>query len=93
MMRFRRIAAAAACALLLTCPASAQLIGSGHVMGNGKGSAAAPTDTPLLNVMNQPGSGLGAGVGLALSYAPNTAGGVALFSASSAGGGARQASA
>jgi hypothetical protein len=58
MMRFQRIAAAAACALLLACPASAQLIGSGHVMGNGTGSPAAPTDTQLLGVMNQAGSGL-----------------------------------
>lgn len=54
----QRTAATAACALLLACPASAQLIGSGHVMGNGTSSPAAPTDTSLLNVLNQSGSGL-----------------------------------
>jgi hypothetical protein len=54
----QRTAAAAACALLLACPASAQLIGSGHVMGNGASSPASPTDTQLLGVMNQSGSGI-----------------------------------
>jgi hypothetical protein len=58
VMRLQRIAAAAACALLLVCPASAQLIGSGHVMGNGTSSPHAPTDTPLMQIMNQSGSGV-----------------------------------
>jgi hypothetical protein len=57
-MMLKRIAAAAACALLLVFPASAQVIGSGHVMGNGISSPAAPTDTPLVQIMNQSGSGL-----------------------------------
>jgi parallel beta-helix repeat protein len=58
MTRFKRIAASAACALLLVCPASAQLIGSGHVMGNGTSSPRTPTDTPLSQVLNQSGSGI-----------------------------------
>lgn len=59
-MRNFRMAAAAACALLLAhvCPSEAQLVGSGHVLGNGTSSSAAPTDTPLLNVLEQSGSGL-----------------------------------
>jgi hypothetical protein len=77
MMRLQRIAAAAACALLLACPASAQLIGSGHVMGNGKNSPAAATDTQLLQVMNQSGSGIASGVGAVLGVSPNTNGGMA----------------
>jgi hypothetical protein len=56
--RIQRIAAAAACALLLACPASAQIIGSGHVMGNGTSSPRTATDTPLMQIMNQPGSGV-----------------------------------
>lgn len=59
-MRSPCTALAAACALLLalTPPSGAQVIGSGHVLGNGTGSPAAPTDTPLLNVLEQSGSGL-----------------------------------
>lgn len=57
-MTLQRIAAAVACALLLVCSANAQVIGSGHVMGNGTGSAAAPTDTPLVHILNQSGSGI-----------------------------------
>jgi hypothetical protein len=58
MTRIQRIAAAAACALSLAFPASAQLIGSGHVMGNGTSSPRTPTDTPLGQVLNQSGSGI-----------------------------------
>lgn len=57
-MRILWISAVSACALLLASPASAQLIGSGHVLGNGTASAAAPTDTSLLNVLIQAGSGI-----------------------------------
>jgi hypothetical protein len=63
-MMLKRIAAVAACALLLVSSASAQLIGSGHVMGNGTASPAAPTDNTLLQIMSQSGSGI--------SFAGNT---------------------
>ena len=81
MLHFLRNASAAACALLLASSASAQLIGSGHVMGNGTGSAHAPTDTPLIQIMNQAGSGIGAGVPTVLGVAPNVSGGVATIGA------------
>jgi hypothetical protein len=58
MMRLKRIATAVACALLLAFPAPAQVIGSGHVLGNGTSSPASPTDTPLLQILNQAGSGV-----------------------------------
>jgi hypothetical protein len=58
MTRIQRIAAAAACVLLLAFPASAQLIGSGHVMGNGTSAPRTPTDVPLLQVLQQSGSGI-----------------------------------
>ncbi|MBV8472590.1 MAG: hypothetical protein JO107_09455, partial [Hyphomicrobiales bacterium] len=57
-------------------PACAQLIGSGHVMGNGSSSARTPTDVPLLQVLQQSGSGLGSGVGSALGTNVGTAGSV-----------------
>lgn len=73
MMRLKRIAAAAACALSLACPASAQLIGSGHVLGNGTSSPASPTDTSLLQILNQSGSGLSrAGNGTSLATVSGT---------------------
>lgn len=75
MMLLKRSTAAAVCALLLAFPASAQVIGSGHVIGNGTGSLAAPTDTPLIQVMNQSGSGLGSGVATALGVAAGASGG------------------
>jgi hypothetical protein len=46
-------------------------------MGNGKSSPAAPTDTPLNQIMNQSGSGIASGVGAVLGVSPNTSGGVA----------------
>lgn len=49
---------ACALSLALVYPASAQVIGSGHVMGNGTGSPAAPTDASLSSVLDQAGSGL-----------------------------------
>ncbi len=58
MMRFLRVAALVACALSLALPASAQVIGSGHVMGNGTSSPRTPTDTPLNNILQQSGSGV-----------------------------------
>lgn len=82
MLRFLRKASAAACVLLLASSASAQLIGSGHVMGNGTASPHAPTDTPLIQIMNQAGSGIGAGVPTVLGVAPNVSGGVATIGAS-----------
>lgn len=57
-MRSLGIAVTAVGALLLACHAEAQIIGSGHVIGNGTSSSAAPTDTSLLSIFNQAGSGL-----------------------------------
>ncbi len=57
-MRFLRVAALAACALSFALPASAQVIGSGHVMGTGTSAARTPTDTPLNNILQQSGSGV-----------------------------------
>jgi len=54
----QRLCASIALMLVLACPASAQIIGSGHVLGNGTGSPAAPTDTSLLSLLQQSGSGL-----------------------------------
>ena len=82
-----RIRLAAVLALLSVCSASAQLLGSGHVLGNGTSAAAAPTDTSIINVMGQSGSGLGAGVATALTHAPNTSGGFVTSSASPAASG------
>lgn len=76
MMMLKRIAAAAACALLLVSSASAQLIGSGHVMGNGTASPATPTDSPLIQVLNQSGSGLGSGVSALLAAPAQVSGGL-----------------
>ncbi len=87
MMRFLRGAALVACALSLALPASAQVIGSGHVMGNGTSAARTPTDTPLMSIMNQSGSGLGAGVATALGLSTNGAGGVLVGTAPVAVGG------
>lgn len=56
-MRNHRIAAACALLLAPVCPSIAQVIGSGHVIGNGTTSPAAPTDTPLINILTLPGSG------------------------------------
>lgn len=75
-MMLKRIAAAAVCSLLLAFPSSAQVIGSGHVIGNGTSSPAAPTDTPLIQIMNRSGSGLGTGVATALGLSANSTGGV-----------------
>ncbi|TDX61912.1 hypothetical protein EDE12_11213 [Methylosinus sp. sav-2] len=52
----------------------AQTIGSGHVLGNGTSTPSSPTDTPLMNVMSQPGSGLGSGIAAALGLPANGAG-------------------
>ena len=74
-MILKRIATAIACALLLAFPASAQLIGSGHVLGNGTSASSSPTDTPLIQVMNQSGSGIGTGNATALGISAGTSGG------------------
>src|SRR6185312_8985277 len=67
-MRIPCIAVAISCALF-AMPASAQLIGSGHVLGNGTSSPAAPTDVPLSAVFNQAGSGIvRSGSGGVLTY-------------------------
>jgi hypothetical protein len=58
MMRSIRIAVAASCALLLAFPCDAEVIGSGHVLGNGTASPAAPTDAPLIQILKQSGSGI-----------------------------------
>jgi hypothetical protein len=55
------------------------LIGSGHVLGNGTSAPHTPTDTSLINVMNQAGSGLGSGVAGAAANSVNTTGGLATF--------------
>jgi hypothetical protein len=80
-MMLKRIAAAAVCALRLALPASAQVIGSGHALGNGTSSPAVPTDTPLISIMNQSGSGIGSGVSTILGVAAGTAGSVAKLGA------------
>ena len=58
---------------------SAETIKSGHVMGNGAASERTPTDTSLLSVMQQPGSGLGTGVATALGLAIGTPGAPVTF--------------
>jgi hypothetical protein len=80
MMRRQFLAATAACALSLAFVGhtlAQGVIGSGHVLGNGTSSPAAPTDTQLIEVMNQTGSALGTGVATALGLGVNTTGGVA----------------
>ena len=56
-----------------TC--SPLILESGHVLGNPTSANSSPMDTSLIAVMEQSGSGIGAGVATALGYAPNTAGG------------------
>jgi hypothetical protein len=52
-----------------------QVIGSGHVLGNGTSSPRTPTDTSVIGVMNQPGGGLGSGVAAALAQPSNSTNG------------------
>lgn len=54
-------------------------IGSGHVFGNGTGASALGSDTPLITVMGQIGSGLNASVVAALPNAPNVATGIVIY--------------
>lgn len=65
-MKIMRIAAAIIASLFILS-AQAQTLKSGHVLGNGTGSERTATDTPLLSIMRQPGSGMGSGVGDALA--------------------------
>ena len=73
----KRIIAAAI--ILGAClPAFADTIKSGHVLGNGAATESAPTDTSLINVMNQSGSGLGANVATGLAQTATGTGGPVL---------------
>lgn len=74
MTSFKRLTAALL-ALLFVCSAHAQTIKSGHVLGNGTASERTATDSPLLSIMQQAGSGLGTGVGTLLGGAASGTGG------------------
>jgi hypothetical protein len=89
-MMLKRIAAAAACALLLVSSACAQVIGSGHVMGNGTASPATSTDTPLIQIMSQSGSGIGSGVATILGIASGGVGSVLTLGATAVNGNCAQ---
>lgn len=74
-MSCRRIIGAALAAFLSLAPAEADVIGSGHVMGNGTSGARTPTDTSLDTIMGQPGSGIGTGVAALLAGTSTGTGG------------------
>jgi hypothetical protein len=57
---------------------AAETIKSGHVLGNGTNAERTPTDTSLIGVMGQTGSGLGANVASALGTSANASGGLPL---------------
>ena len=51
----------------------------GHVLGNGSSTERTGTDTPIITILQQSGSGLGTGVGTALANAINATGGVLTY--------------
>ena len=75
MMRILAFVAALAVAGTASSYAD-ETIKSGHVLGNSTSAERKPTDTSLLGVMQQPGSGLGSGVATAIAQPVTGSGGL-----------------
>jgi hypothetical protein len=76
VMTLRRTALALSLSLLSSTALAAGTIKSGHVLGNATGAERTPQDTAVVPVLQQSGSGAGAGVGTALGVPVGTAGSV-----------------